>query len=36
MGKAGRKRAEEQFSWTAIAEKTLNLYRSLLPESANR
>ena len=30
MGKAGRKRAEEQFSWTAIAQKTLSLYRTLL------
>ncbi|NJK80372.1 MAG: glycogen synthase [Chloroflexaceae bacterium] len=28
-GKAGRKRAEEHFSWAAIAEKTLELYRSL-------
>jgi glycogen synthase len=30
MGKAGRKRAEDHFSWTAIAEKTLALYRTLL------
>lgn len=28
-GKQGRKRAAEQFSWAAIAEKTLALYRSL-------
>lgn len=30
MGKAGRRRAEEHFSWTAIADKTLELYRTLL------
>jgi glycogen synthase len=29
MGKAGRKRAVEMFSWTTIARKTLALYRSL-------
>src|SRR5437588_1814014 len=30
FGKAGRKRAEENFSWTKIAEKTTALYRSLV------
>jgi len=30
MGKAGRRRAEEFFSWSAIAEKTYRLYQSLL------
>jgi alpha-maltose-1-phosphate synthase len=30
FGKAGRKRAEEKFSWTAIAQKTKALYESLL------
>ncbi len=30
FGKAGRKRAEENFSWTAIAQKTKNLYAQLL------
>lgn len=30
MGKAGRKRAVEHFSWAAIANKTLDLYRTLL------
>ncbi len=30
FGKNGRKRVEEHFSWTAIAHKTLDLYRSLL------
>jgi glycogen synthase len=30
MGKAGRKRAEEMFSWKAIARQTHQLYRSLL------
>ena len=29
FGKAGRKRAEEKFSWTAIAAKTKALYESL-------
>ncbi len=29
FGKAGRKRAEEMFSWTKIAEKTKELYQSL-------
>jgi len=30
FGKAGRKRAEEKFSWSAIAEETKKLYQSLL------
>ncbi len=30
MAKAGRKRAEDHFSWRAIAEKTFDLYQSLL------
>jgi alpha-maltose-1-phosphate synthase len=30
MGKAGRERAVEQFSWRAIAERTLALYRRLV------
>jgi alpha-maltose-1-phosphate synthase len=30
FGKAGRKRAEEKFSWSAIAEGTKKLYQSLL------
>ena len=30
MGKAGRRRAVEHFSWRAIAEQTVELYRSLL------
>lgn len=29
MGKAGRRRAEEAFSWPAIATQTLDLYRTL-------
>src|SRR3984893_101762 len=29
-GKAGRKRAEENFSWSAIAKKTIALYESLI------
>jgi len=30
FGKAGRRRAEAKFSWTAIAQKTRNLYETLL------
>jgi glycosyltransferase involved in cell wall biosynthesis len=30
MGTAGRHRAVEQFSWTAIAAETVRLYESLL------
>jgi glycogen synthase len=30
FGQAGRRRVEEQFSWDAIAAKTLELYRSLV------
>jgi alpha-maltose-1-phosphate synthase len=30
MGKAGRRRAVEQFSWARIAEDTLDVYRSVL------
>ncbi len=30
MGEAGRRRAQEHFSWPAIAERTLEIYRSLL------
>jgi glycogen synthase len=30
FGKAGRKRAEENFSWSAIAQKTTALYQSLV------
>ena len=30
MGKAGRERAVEHFSWAAIAERTRQLYASLL------
>ena len=30
FGKAGRKRAEEKFSWSAIAQRTVALYQSLL------
>jgi starch synthase len=30
FGKAGRKRAEEKFSWSAVAEETKSLYQSLL------
>jgi glycosyltransferase involved in cell wall biosynthesis len=29
FGRAGRRRAVEQFSWDAIAQKTVELYRSL-------
>ena len=30
FGQAGRKRVEEHFSWTAIADQTIDLYRSLI------
>ncbi len=30
MGRAGRRRAEEHFSWDAIADRTLEVYRSAL------
>jgi len=30
LGKAGRERAEQHFSWRAIAKKTIELYDSLL------
>jgi starch synthase len=30
MGKAGRLRAEHDFSWTSIAEQTIQIYRSLI------
>jgi starch synthase len=31
MGQAGRRRAIEVFSWSAIARETLSLYESLAP-----
>jgi starch synthase len=34
MGKAGRRRAVEHFSWPAIAEQTAELYRSLATKAA--
>ncbi len=30
FGRAGRKRAEEKFSWSAIAQETLELYTKVL------
>jgi glycosyltransferase involved in cell wall biosynthesis len=30
FGRAGRKRAEENFSWTAIAERTKALYQKVV------
>jgi starch synthase len=30
LGKAGRRRAVEHFSWAAIAERTIEVYRSVL------
>jgi len=32
MGEAGRRRAEEHFSWDSIAQTTLDVYRSVLPQ----
>jgi starch synthase len=33
FGEAGRKRVEEKFSWTAIADQTIELYRTLINRS---
>ncbi|MCU1548864.1 MAG: glycosyl transferase family 1 [Arthrobacter sp.] len=35
MGQAGRRRAEEHFSWESITETTLEVYRSVLPDEAS-
>jgi alpha-maltose-1-phosphate synthase len=32
FGDAGRKRVEETFSWTAIAQQTIQLYERLIAE----
>ena len=34
MGRAGRRRAEEHFSWESITETTLAVYRSVLPQGS--
>jgi len=31
LGQAGRRRVIDKFSWTAVAQRTVELYRSLLP-----
>jgi starch synthase len=36
FGDAGRKRVEEVFSWTAIAEQTIELYKSLISNNKSR
>jgi len=36
FGKAGRKRVEEQFSWTSIAQKTKALYKTLVEDGVPR
>ncbi len=33
FGKAGRKRVEQTFSWTAIADQTIELYKSLIAQT---
>jgi starch synthase len=33
FGEAGRRRVEEKFSWTAIADQTIHLYRKLIQET---
>ncbi len=33
FGEAGRKRVEEKFSWSAIADRTIELYRMLIKQS---
>ncbi|MBO9704496.1 MAG: glycogen synthase [Arthrobacter sp.] len=35
MGQAGRRRAEENFSWDSIAQTTLDVYRSVLPQDGD-
>jgi starch synthase len=30
FGEAGRKRAEEKFSWTSISDQTIDLYQTLI------
>jgi starch synthase len=32
MGRAGRQRVTDHFSWATIAQRTLDLYRSTLPD----
>ena len=34
MGEAGRKRAEDHFAWSAIAERTMDVYRKVLAKAA--
>jgi starch synthase len=34
MGEAGRRRAEDHFSWESITETTLEVYRSVLPQGS--
>lgn len=36
MGEAGRRRAEAHFSWSAIADRTLEVYREVLEQPARR
>jgi starch synthase len=36
FGEAGRKRVEEKFSWSAIADQTIDLYRSLIAAGAKQ
>jgi starch synthase len=36
FGEAGRKRVEEQFSWSAIADQTIELYRTLINQSRSK
>jgi len=33
QGEAGRRRAEEHFSWASIAESTLEVYRGVLKQT---
>jgi starch synthase len=34
MGTAGRARAEQEFSWTSIADRTMAIYRAVLAADA--
>ena len=35
MGRAGRQRAEEHFSWDAIAQRTMEIYQSVIAQQAD-
>jgi starch synthase len=36
MGLAGRRRVEEKFAWSAIADQTIELYQRMIDEYGKR